>query len=540
MMTALYGATGVHKVGRTYWTAMPDARTCSAFFSLILLFATACRFYKMDSASLWADELWGVDACSQGSWWAMVDNLVHKDSHPPGYQTLLYFWMQWFGDTDAAVRLPSVISGIAAVAALYRMGRVFFSPLTGVLASILLASSYNAIYYSQEARAYIFLLLFAILHFHALLQLFCLRERSQSVWLAFWVFGALLAYFHYVGVVLLLTEAMLAPFLLPRENRLSLFFKAFAPLLLVYVPWLPVMFIHLFHADPSFETPVPTAHTLWQTAGFIWGPETLRLLLGAGATMIFCCWCSAEILRRNLGRQERYLLLLLLLVVVPILMFFVKSRLGQSAYTVRHFIYAIPVAALLNAWLLERAMRVLQCCSVRSLMVVLVIVGVGAMNLNISSALPVGGKLYSGITKIEYRQAVETIVRDAGFMQAGNRNIFVSNKFFDHYLLHFHVRDKPAPFMHQNAPEKIGEYMKQIADEKMNGFYYLEVFMSVETREPSPILKELQKHYYAICATQFFWVQVFKFSTLLPPIQAEHEVGSCPREAPVPLHSSAG
>ena len=152
--------------------------------------------------------------------------------------------------------------------------------------------------------------------------------------------------------------------------------------------------------------------------------------------------------------------------------------------------------------------------------------------LNISSQLKVGGQLYSVFNKIEYRQAVETIMLDRDFMQYKPRQVFISNKFFDHYLRLLNVKERPAAFFHQNNPEKFPEYERFIQEKGIADFYYLSVFQDVSTGVPSPVLQFLYSKYYTVCVTQFVWVQVVKLSTRLPPEQNQ-VVRSCPRATPV-------
>ena len=509
-----------------------DKNTYFVICLFILCIATACRIYSIDASSLWADELWGVDACSQGSWWAMINNLIYTDSHPPGYQTLLYYWMLLFGQSDFMVRLPSVVAGIAAVAAVYRLGRVFLSPVTGLLAAAILAVSYNAIYYSQEARAYIFLMLFATLHYHVFLQLFLRKEQKTSHWVSFWILGVLLAYFHYVGVVIVLSEAAVMLFLISSGDRRSQFFKAFVPIFLLYVPWLPVLYRHLFFDNPSWETTVPVIDDLVKTVRFVLGPDSVRFYTGIALTLIFLFSCIAKLKNNTLAESQRVLLLLLLLSLIPLLAFYIKSHLGASAYTIRHFTYLIPVFALVCAWSMNLLLGWQNWQQAGAVWFLVSGIALISIMLNVSNYFKVGARLYNISSKIEYRQAVETIMLDKIFMQNKPRHVFISNNFFDHYLKFLDVKEGSTELFYQDTPERFPEYEKLIREKVAADFYYLEVFQDVSTGGPSPVLQYLYSRYYTVCVKQFVWVQVVKFSTRLPPEQNQ-VVWSCPRATPV-------
>ena len=466
---------------------------------LVILLATACRTYLLDGSSLWADELWGVDACSLGSWWAMIDSMIFKDTHPPGYQTMLYYWLKWLGDSDNAVRLPSVIAGVAAVHALYQFGARFFTPLIGLLAATLLAVSYNAIYYSQEARAYVFLMLFAIWHFHLFFLLFLkdaeynrTDNQTTTVWVGFWVVGLLLCYFHYVGVVIVFSEA-LAMLLVPAfRQKSAVWFKAFRPILIMYLPWMLIMLRQMMQPDQSWATADPGFTALINTARFIWGPANLQFYPAFFTFMAFLGYAFYQRSEGRLSVLDQRLLWVLTLAFIPWLLFFVKSNVSTSTYTLRHFIYIIPFAMLISARVFVSFLAWIKPdYGIKTLSAVLLALVWGSILLNVSDNVAMGGKLYTGTTKQEYREAVAVIVHDVDFMAHEKKNVFISNLFFDHYLKRARVRFKPAPFMHQNAVEKMPEYVRYISEQGMVNFYYLEVYGSVENRKASPILQEL-------------------------------------------------
>lgn len=499
----------------------------------VLVLATATRLYALDRASLWSDELWGVDACSRGSWWAMIMQMILKDSHPPGYQTLLYFWMEAFGDSDAMVRMPSAIAGILSVYALYCFAARFFSPLMGVLSAALLAVSYHGIYYSQEARAYEFLLLFAIWHWHLMFLLFQEKDQRLVHWLAFWAVGTLMVYFHYVGSVMLAGEA-LALLLLPAWRQpLATLVRAFWPIVVLYLPWSLVMLKHMLHPDQSWETPTPGLTVLSDTARFIWGPSNEQFYPAFVLFVGFLYGVWRQCRRGAVLLVDQRLLDVLVIVSLPWLIFFVKSHVSESAYTVRHFIFIIPAVMLV----LARVLLVLLACLrpgygpgwLAGFLLVLVW---WSLSLNAADDVKFGGKLYSGITKHEYREAAKVVARDSEFMRTERKNVFIANLFFNHYLKRERIRFKPLPFMHANAPQKMPEYSRYIREQGMQNFYYMMVIEDVAQRDKqSPLLEALRQQYHTVCATRFIWVQVFKFNTQLPP-NPDEPLQSCPRSVP--------
>ena len=100
--------------------------------------------------SLWIDEASSV-------WFArlpMADLLFHLcDPHPPGYYLLLKGWLA-LGETEAWLRLLSVLASVAAVALTAQAGRAILSARVGALAALLVATFPLQSWYAAEVRMY--------------------------------------------------------------------------------------------------------------------------------------------------------------------------------------------------------------------------------------------------------------------------------------------------------------------------------------------------------------------------------------------------
>jgi uncharacterized membrane protein len=114
------------------------------------------RLTGLDVQSLWHDELFSWYASTQPSWGDVVRVGGAEDVHPPAYYLLLRSWVGLFGTEEVALRGLSALAGIASLPLFLLLGRRFdLGPRTlgwGALA-------WMPIYYSQEARAYAFVLL---------------------------------------------------------------------------------------------------------------------------------------------------------------------------------------------------------------------------------------------------------------------------------------------------------------------------------------------------------------------------------------------
>src|ERR1700757_5451889 len=97
---------------------------------LVLISGAALRIVKLGSESLWLDEAYSIYT-SQESLPAIVQE-TSKDVHPPLYYFVLHYWIRSFGISEFAVRFLSVIFGVMAIAAIYKLASTLFDPMTGL------------------------------------------------------------------------------------------------------------------------------------------------------------------------------------------------------------------------------------------------------------------------------------------------------------------------------------------------------------------------------------------------------------------------
>lgn len=486
---------------------------------LVLIWASAARFYNLSINSLWSDELWGVVASSLGSWSAMIHNLVFDDSHPPGYQSMLYVWMQLFGDGDASVRVPSALAGIAAVACTYRLGARHFSIITGLLAALLVAGSFQAIYYSQEARAYAFLILLAPMCADSFLALFVRQTFTRNDLRSFQFASSVMIYMHYSGFVFVCSSLLLFFILwwlagrpVAMRQRAQ---KAFLPSLLVYLPWLPVMYYHLTGSPDAWSTPEPDPERLLQTWRFLLGPDPLRFglvlcLLSLSAVTMLWQWRistkafdTTQHTEHNTRHTQIALACLIWLVLFPILIFVIKSIVSQSVYTYRHFTYAIPLLAILACWgmafWLERhTPEKFQLHAVVVCMLALFAVSLaGNIKLN----------LYKQTLKEDYRSAVNILRRDKHFLYPGSPRVIIANHpFFGHYLRQTGVKKNVDIYL-KNI-DQVDDIARFLQQRHAQSFYYLEV----DQRVDSHLIVALQKQFFLECRAHLNRVSISRFS----------------------------
>ena len=76
---------------------------------------------------LWVDEAISVDQ-AQMPFGQMLDDMATTDVHPPLHHAVLWVTVRLFGTSELAVRLPSLLAGVALVPVMYWVGKVALRP----------------------------------------------------------------------------------------------------------------------------------------------------------------------------------------------------------------------------------------------------------------------------------------------------------------------------------------------------------------------------------------------------------------------------
>jgi len=125
----------------------------------ILLIALLVRIPGLGE-SLWFDEVMYTKAAFEQP--DILYFLLWQDVHPPFYTMVLVAWTSIFGDSEIAVRLPSLLCGLGSIFLTWRITRRWIGPLQALLVAALLALSPAHIWYSHENKVNMLLLFLAL------------------------------------------------------------------------------------------------------------------------------------------------------------------------------------------------------------------------------------------------------------------------------------------------------------------------------------------------------------------------------------------
>jgi 4-amino-4-deoxy-L-arabinose transferase-like glycosyltransferase len=292
--------------------------------------AAVLRFARLGAQSLWIDEIFTRDMARVGGAMTLRDLL--ENVHGPLYAVVVHVWSAIAGDTEAALRTPSAMCGIATVPAMAWLSSRWLGRETAGWAAWLTALSPFLIWYSQEARPYAMLILMVCLSSALMLELARAgSRRGAAVYAASVATGVLGA--PAFGFVLPLHLRWWLGEVARRRQRLIQTAVAGAVLLAIAAPWVPQFVatwdwqrLHPGHVASSSEAPLrgPTTFHLaalpyalfTYSVGYTLGPSprelradptlaTLRRHAGEIAAVALLCGGIAIIGLASLARRRR-------------------------------------------------------------------------------------------------------------------------------------------------------------------------------------------------------------------------------------------
>ncbi|EKD94481.1 MAG: hypothetical protein ACD_26C00034G0016 [uncultured bacterium] len=188
---------------------------------LILILGLVLRLISLNQ-SLWLDEATTALVANMPIY-DFFTKFMPADFHPPLYYLAIHYWVETFGLTEIALRLPSVIFGILTIYIVYLIAKQ--SKLKWpIVPALFLATSGLHVYYSQEARMYAL----------ATWLVSCLvLSYIKKNWILFSILLPLIFLTDYVSLLIL-------PVLFLYRYSRKLVYSTI-PLVLIFLVWLPIL-----------------------------------------------------------------------------------------------------------------------------------------------------------------------------------------------------------------------------------------------------------------------------------------------------------
>ena len=176
------------------------ASTLLAAVGLLTIAGAAIRLATTRGLSL--DEMTAADQAHL-SFGALIARLADASGYPPLHPVLEWITLREIGGSDLALRLPSLIAGVALIPVIAWLAREVFDRRTAVVAALFATVMPILVWYSQEARDYALLALFATLALCGAARI--VKRGAPSDWALYTVAAALAVWSDWFGILTVLT-----------------------------------------------------------------------------------------------------------------------------------------------------------------------------------------------------------------------------------------------------------------------------------------------------------------------------------------------
>jgi 4-amino-4-deoxy-L-arabinose transferase-like glycosyltransferase len=400
--------------------------------AVLTLAGAGLRLFHLGAKSLWQDEPAMVAIARMSLphfvrvWW------YGEASFQSVYFLLMRGWIH-LGSSEAWIRLPAALFGIAAIPLIYLVARKLVGSRPALASAALLAFSSTHVYYSQEARTYTMTILLVLLSSWFFVQ--AVEQGREKDWIAWTIFSVLAVYGHYFASLVMVAQAC-SLFLCKKPAPWK---RMVLHALLILAMAMPGM-TYVFRTSPEFLTGAlnvkPTPKQLLHLALFLGGSGEKLVL----ATILWAAGVRA-IWRERLGRAEAEIfwrgMLVLLWAVLPIFLVAVVS-LHYPVFVQRYMIFSLPAALMLAG----RGMSALPKRNLGRWLVV-VLCAASMVNIVLGYRKP----------REDWRGATDSIIRSAAPGDALLIYPFYARPGFDYY---YDLRRENAPALRVFTPPFYG------------------------------------------------------------------------------------
>ena len=461
---------------------------------LILVLAALARFYGLDYHSLRNDELSSWARSNHETVAEVIEYGVKPDPHPPGFQVMLWAIERNVGDSAVEMRAPSAMAGVLVVLMTFLLGRRLFGDREAVTAGLIACFSAAVIYYSQDARAYVFLTLTSVTSSWFLWPLIRSMDdgdrASPGAIAGFILTSAIACYLHYFGVVLFATQVayMGGVALLGRRwFHLWLSVLCFIGVALLYAPWWIGFYEDLTAREapdwivpPGRQFPLRYLHSALNQSTLLVG-VCLALLVYIFVVEVGRMWAGRRTfsLFEETRRAEFFLAYWLL---APFVIAVVRSWTGEPVASIRNLIILLPALYLIMA----RALALLpQRAGFRN-------GATAAVLLLLVYGLLFGMRYYTTPQKHQFRDLAEYVIAHEDERPGAPVYAFTYQKsYYDYYFERLGGQSRVAAVAGTTAD--IARIEALLAAERPSAFWYL-----TGTRVPDPEFLEFLSSRYRL------------------------------------------
>ena len=305
-----------------------------------LLFMVLCIAQLQQS--IWFDESYSAYLTRYE--YPKVWELTSQDVHPPLYYFALKTWAHFFGHTDFAMRMLSVIFGAVAILFAFLWLKYKYGATPAIIATTLLSISPVFIRYGQEMRMYTMVL--AIVFAATYVLQLAIDNGKKRWWVLYAVLLAMGMWTHYFSALAWVAHLIYLIMIYRKKIFQKRIILTYVGAVALYIPWLPSLLSQTGSVQGGFWISEMTAKKLtdywtetlvYQSSGNVrnW---LLVLVVAASVYIISLAFKYRAKMKLLLGIMLVPLLALILLSMPPLKPMFIS----------RYILFAIVAVALVT------------------------------------------------------------------------------------------------------------------------------------------------------------------------------------------------
>lgn len=192
---------------------------------------------------VWGDEAYSQMAIKNCSLYGIFERVYYWDSHPPLYYYYLRLFADLFGYKTAIYHIASLIPFTIGILIACTLFKKYIGTIPATFFIIISGLSESCSEYNLEIRMYSLVFLFVLLCAYCSYRL--IQSETKQLWFFMTLWGIWAAYTHYFGLlicglIILFTGCFY--FLMHRKNTWIYGLIATGIYILVYIPWLFVLY----------------------------------------------------------------------------------------------------------------------------------------------------------------------------------------------------------------------------------------------------------------------------------------------------------
>lgn len=207
----------------------------------ILILSACIRFWGIADIPFTYDELSAIFRARAATWHGHWQLGVIPDGHPPGMQTLIWLWVQNFGEHAPLMHGLMVMFSVGSVYLVYKTARNVTSPAKALSATLLYSLSYLPLVWGNEIRPYALGMFFCNAFFWQWSLIWSEKTTGKKAFAILGSLAAACAWLHYF-TLLPISILWILGLVKQREHQKKWLLSAVTGLLL-FAPALPV-FMH--------------------------------------------------------------------------------------------------------------------------------------------------------------------------------------------------------------------------------------------------------------------------------------------------------